>query len=111
MKKYKDYRNSGRFVLSTGDEVHGELALGAGATSLDLYSREFFTTQTSRDIFGTFHDLSKVSLLHCITTQGLGTGTRGDDAITSEASFPTLFSLATSTSARMTARSPKSALR
>lgn len=88
MKKYKDFRKSGRFVLSTGDELHGELVLSGGATSLDLYSPEFFSTQTSRDIFGTFHDLSKVSLLHCITTQGLGTGTRGDERYHFESVFP-----------------------
>lgn len=88
MKKYKDFRKSGRFVLSTGDELHGELVLSGGATSLDLYSREFFSTQTSRDIFGTFHDLSKVSLLHCITTQGLSTGTRGDERYHFGSVFP-----------------------
>jgi hypothetical protein len=50
MKKYKDFRKSGRFVLSTGDELHGELVLSGGATSLNLHSREFYSTQTSRDL-------------------------------------------------------------
>lgn len=33
-------RKSGRFVLSTGDEAHGELALGGGATSLDYEHKQ-----------------------------------------------------------------------
>lgn len=79
MEKLKDFRKSGLFITSADVEVLGELSLKGGATSLDLYSKEFFNTHLSKDMIGTFHDRSKVSLIDCITMSGLGHGIRGEE--------------------------------
>jgi len=39
MEKFKDFRKSGAFRLSSGIDVTGELSLHGGGTSLDLFSR------------------------------------------------------------------------
>ena len=88
MEKFKDFRKSGTFKLSSGVEVPGELSLKAGATSLDLYSSSFFDTHESEDIAGTFHDRSKVSLIGCITMSGPGSGSRGEEQYHFSSVFP-----------------------
>jgi hypothetical protein len=88
MEKFKDFRKSGLFKVSSDVEVPGELSLKGGATSLDLYSTSFFNTHSSKDMVGTFHDRSKVSLIDCITMSGLGSGTRGDEHYFFSSIFP-----------------------
>lgn len=88
MEKFKDFRKSGLFRVSSDIEVPGELSLKGGATSLDLYSTSFFTTHSSKDIAGTFHDRSKVSLIDCITMSGPGIGTRGEESYHFSSVFP-----------------------
>lgn len=88
MEKFKDFRKSGTFKLSSGIEVSGELLLQAGATSLDLYSSTFFDTHKSADIAGTLHDRSKVSLIGCITVSGPGWGSRGEEQYHFSSVFP-----------------------
>jgi len=88
MEKFKDFRKSGKFKLSSGIEVTGELSLQAGATSLDLYSNTFFDTHKSEDIAGTLHDRSKVSLIGCITVSGPGWGNRGEEQYHFSSVFP-----------------------
>ena len=87
MKKYKNFKKSGRFSLAGGIELLGDLTLSAGATSLDLYSKELINVHENRDIFGIFHDLSKVSLINCVTMQG-GSGWRGNDTYNFAKVFP-----------------------
>lgn len=88
MEKFKDFRKSGLFRVSSDAEVPGELSLKGGATSLDLYSTSFFNTDSSKDMVGTFHDRSKVSLIDCITMSGLGSGQRGDEHYYFSSIFP-----------------------
>lgn len=88
MDKYKDFRKSGLFKISSDVEVPGELSLKGGATSLDLYSTSFFSTHGSQDIVGVFHDCSKVSLINCITMSGPGSGTSGKDRYHFSSLFP-----------------------
>jgi len=88
MDKYKEFRKSGLFKVSPDVEVSGELSLKGGATSLDLYSTSFFDTHASQDIFGTFHDRSKVSLINCITMSGPGGGTKGKEHYHFSSVFP-----------------------
>ncbi len=88
MDKYKDFRKSGLFKISSDLEVSGELSLKGGATSLDLYSTLFFSTHANQDIVGVFHDRSKVSLINCITLSGAGSGTRGEDLYHFSSVFP-----------------------
>ncbi|OPF64425.1 HEPN domain-containing protein [Hydrogenophaga sp. H7] len=88
MEKFKDFRKSGSFRLSSGIDVTGELSLKRGGTSLDLFSSSFFDTHASEDIAGTFHDRSKVSLIGCITMSGPGSGTRGEEHYHFSSVFP-----------------------
>ena len=88
MDKYKDFRKSGLFKISSDVEVPGELSLKGGATSLDLYSTLFFSTHARQDIFGVFHDRTKVSLIDCITMSGPGYGARGEDRYHFSSVFP-----------------------
>lgn len=88
MDKYKDFRKSGLFKVSSDVQVSGELSLKGSATSLDLYSTSFFDTHASQDIVGVFHDRSKVSLINCITMSGPGSGTRGKEHYHFSSVFP-----------------------
>lgn len=88
MEKFKDFRKSGTFKLSSGAEVPGELSLKGGATSLDLHSGSFFDTHASHDIAGLFCDRSKVSLIDCITMSGPGSGNRGEERYHFSSVFP-----------------------
>lgn len=88
MEKFKDFRKSGLFRVSSDVEVPGELSLKGGASSLDLYSTSFFNTHASEDIAGTFHDRRKVSLINCITMSGPGSGTRGEEHYYFSSVFP-----------------------
>ena len=90
MEKFKDFRKSGLFRVSSDVEVPGELSLKGGATSLDLYSTSVFNTHASEDIAGTFHDRTKVSLINCITMSGPGSGTRGEEHYYFSSVFPHL---------------------
>lgn len=88
MQKYEEFKKSGSFTLATGTEVQGELCLKGAATTLDLYSADFFDTHKSPDIVGLFYDRSKVSLINCITTSGPGSGTRGNEHYHFSTIFP-----------------------
>jgi hypothetical protein len=89
MREYEvGVKKAGRFKLAADKVVWGELCLNGGATRLDLFSEEFFTTRDTGDVFGTFHDRSKASLLQCITTQGPGHGHRGDEQYHFSSVFP-----------------------
>lgn len=88
MEKFKDFRKSGLFRVSSDVEIPGELSLKGGATSLDLYSTSFFNTHASEDIVGTLHDRTKVSLINCITISGPGSGTRGEEHYHFSSVFP-----------------------
>ena len=88
MEKFKYFRKSGSFKVSSDIEVPGELSLKGGGTSLDLYSTSLFNTHASEDIAGTFHDRTKVSLIQCITMSGPGSGTRGEEHYYFASVFP-----------------------
>ena len=73
-----------------GVEVQGDLILKGAKTTLDLYSKDFFSTHALQDrcILGALHNRMKVSLVDCITTQGLGSGSRGDERYHFASVFP-----------------------
>jgi hypothetical protein len=81
MESFEGFRKSGTFIASPGVEVQGDLILKGAKTTLDLYSRDFFSIHALQDgcILGALHDRTKVSLVDCITTQGLGSGLRGGE--------------------------------
>jgi hypothetical protein len=90
MGSFEGFRKSGTFVVSPGVEVQGELILKGDKTTLDLYAKDFFTTHDLEEgcITGTFHDLTKVSLINCVTSQGPGSGMRGTENYYFSSVFP-----------------------
>ncbi|MCI5144443.1 MAG: hypothetical protein D3923_02705 [Candidatus Electrothrix sp. AR3] len=69
----KGFKRVGKFTLESGVEVFGELSLKGAATSLELYADTPFELPDRSDIFGWFHDQSKmVSLTNCILKSGRG---------------------------------------
>lgn len=88
MQKYEGFKKAGDFTLNGGSKVPGELCLKGAATTLELYSGEFFDAHASPDIFGLFYDRTKVSLVNCITMSGPGSGTRGDERYHFASVFP-----------------------
>jgi hypothetical protein len=66
MQNYEGFKKAGKFMLSDGTEVQGELCLNGAETILDLYSNSFVETHAA-DISGILYDRSKVSLIDCIT--------------------------------------------
>ena len=90
MESFERFRKSGTFVIATGVEVQGDLILKGAATTLDLFAKDFFSTHALKDgcILGWLHDRTKVSLIDCITTQGLGSGSRGEEHYHFASVFP-----------------------
>lgn len=90
MKSFEGFRKSGSFDVAPGTEVHGDLILKGPRTTLDLFSKDFFSTHALQDgcILGALHDRTKVSLIDCITTQGMGSGSRGDESYHFASVFP-----------------------
>ncbi len=81
MESFENYRKSGTFIVAAGTEVQGDLILKGSKTSLDLFSKDLFSTHDIPDacIHGVLHDRTRVSLINCITTQGPGSGSRGGE--------------------------------
>ena len=81
MESFEGFRKSGTFTVAPGVEVQGDLILKGAKPTLDLYSKDLVSTHALQDscILGALHDRMKVSLVDCITTQGLGSGSRGDE--------------------------------
>jgi hypothetical protein len=91
MNKSDDSKKLGRFVLGPANRtVHGELTLAGGNSTLHLHDENEFDPHAipGRYIQGVLNDLVKVSLLGCVTTQGLGHTARGDETYYSANLFP-----------------------
>ena len=90
MESFEGFRKSGTFIVAPGVEVQGDLILKGAKTTLDLYAKDFFSTHALQDgcILGWLHDRTKVSLIDCITTQGLGSGSRGEEHYHFASVFP-----------------------
>lgn len=69
MEKLEGSKQTGRFTVSPGKEIYGELTLAGQKTSLYLQDGEYFDTRSlpSGCVTGVLNDLTKVSLIHCIT--------------------------------------------
>lgn len=92
MKSFEGFRKSGAFEVAPGIRVQGDLILQGPRTTLDLFSTDIFSTHALQDscILGALHDRTKVSLIDCITTQGMGSGSRGDEHYYFASVFPHL---------------------
>ena len=69
-------RQSGTFTISPGRVVHGELTLAGPRTSLHLHDKAAFTA--GRCVTGILHDLTRVTLVDCLTTSS-STVSRSDE--------------------------------
>jgi hypothetical protein len=79
MSAHSRVRQAGTFTISPGRNISGELTLAGDRTSLYLYDSEPFNTHGVRHLNGVLADLTKISLVKCITTSGPGSGSRGED--------------------------------
>lgn len=81
MDSFEGFRKSGIFVLAGDAEIQGDLILKGDKTTLNLYSKDSFSTQDILDgcILGSLHDRTKVSLINCVTSPSPGHGFRGGD--------------------------------
>jgi hypothetical protein len=90
MEWFKDFRKSGVYTVGSTPGLAGDLVLNGESTSLDLHSKEFFTTAELPDgcILGALHNLTKVSLHGCVTTEGPGRGDNGSEEYHFSKVFP-----------------------
>jgi ApeA-like protein/HEPN superfamily Apea-like protein len=70
-------KQTGKFTVSPGRDVYGEITLSGGKTALYLEDLEYFDTQAipGQCLKGVLRDLTKVSLIDC-RTPGTGSGYR-----------------------------------
>jgi hypothetical protein len=71
-------KNAGQFTLAPGKKIYWELTFAGPETLLYLYDRQEFETHAAphQYITGVLHDLTKVSLINCLTTLVPGHGGR-----------------------------------
>ena len=81
MDKRNALKRAGTFAVAPGRDVYGELTLAGAKTSLYLRDKNEFSSQVipQRYILGVLHDLTKVSLIDCVTISGPGHAARGDE--------------------------------
>ena len=90
MGQLRQSRQAGRFALAQDEDIYGELTLAGPRSSLHLYDRRAFQTHAAphQYITGILHDLTKVSLVHCVTQQVPGHCARGTEEYYFAKSFP-----------------------
>ena len=78
MKNEEFFTKFGKFSITSGRQVDGELRVAGKETQLYLRDDIFFDVLSVPDgcLTGTLHDLTKVTLIQCVTTVGVGTGSR-----------------------------------
>lgn len=81
MKKYIGSKHSGKFSIDSGSHRYGNLTLDRRNSSLYLWDDEFFHINSPKYLFGTLHDMTKVSLMHLVTTN---TGSKNRDVYFAE---------------------------
>lgn len=74
-------KHAGEFTLAPGEAIHGELTVAGPESTLYLYARHEFQTHAKlhQYITGVLQDLTKVSLIDCLTTLVPGHGSRGSE--------------------------------
>ncbi|MXZ11433.1 MAG: hypothetical protein F4Y79_18570 [Gemmatimonadetes bacterium] len=67
-------KHSGRFTIEPGREIYGELTLDGPKSSLYVWDKDFFNPRGKNNGFvkGILHNLTKVSLIDCITSKDPG---------------------------------------
>jgi ApeA N-terminal domain 1 len=77
-ESFEGSKRSGKFTLSPGEEIAGELTIKGSETSLYVYDREHFATHKIPNdcVTGVLRDLTKVTLLWCRTAGAPGSAYR-----------------------------------
>lgn len=90
MDDLKQPKQAGEFTIAPGKNVYGELTLAGANTSLYLRDKDFFNVSTipGQCVKGVLHDLTKITLIKCVTTSGLGTSYRGEEKFNFAEIFP-----------------------
>jgi hypothetical protein len=88
MDELDESKRVGTFTLAPGKEIYGELTLSGSKTSLYLRDKDPFSTHSNHFINGVLHDLTKISLIRCITTSGPGHSFRGSEKYYFTTIFP-----------------------
>jgi len=80
MDKPDKWSRTGTFILPSGKEIFGELRLKGANTALNLRDKDDLGLEVTpvQTVYGVLHDLTKVSLLECITLQTSGSMRRGE---------------------------------
>ena len=90
INKLKQSKQAGTFSISPNRDVYGELTLAGDDTFLYLRDKELIHASAIPDrcIKGILRDLTKVTLIKCITRSDLFTHSRGKEQYCSASLFP-----------------------
>jgi ApeA N-terminal domain 1 len=91
IEELQGVKQSGKFrLVGSGKDVHGELTLAGSKTSIYLQDDDFFDAfpKPRRCITGVLLDLTRVTLIDCITMSGTGNGSRGGEQYHFASLFP-----------------------
>jgi len=90
MDELEQCKQAGIFTIYPGKDVYGELTFAGQNTSLYLRDSEYFDTKLipGQCVKGILHNLTKVTLLNCITTSGPGFTNRGKESYCFAHIFP-----------------------
>jgi len=90
MEELEGVKQSGKFrFAASGKDLHGELTLAGSKTSIYLQDSDFFDSfpKPRRYITGALLDLTRVTLIDCITMSGTGTAAAVESDTISPACF------------------------
>lgn len=90
LENIEKQKHGGMFNISSDKEIRGELTLDGPRSSLQLWDRQYdhLHDMQSNFIKGVLNDLTKVSLLDCIKTGGVGIINKENDRISFRNLFP-----------------------
>ena len=91
MEDLEGVKQIGKFrVAALSKDLHGELTLAGSKSSIYLQDDDFFEAfpKPRRCITGVLLDLTRVTLLDCITMSGTGSGSRGAEKYHFASLFP-----------------------
>ncbi|HTV59434.1 MAG TPA: HEPN domain-containing protein [Verrucomicrobiae bacterium] len=90
MDKVEKSKRAGKFILAQGEEIYGELTVSGANTALYLRNESEFSTHAGPNqyIKGVLHDLTKVSLIDCVTPPLPGHASKGSEQYYFVSLFP-----------------------
>lgn len=90
MEKLEKSKRTGKFTLSPGQDIYGEITLDGSSSNLYLQDSGQFDPHAIPDrcVKGVLYDLTKVTLVDCIVTSGLGSARKGEERYWFATIFP-----------------------